>query len=576
MLHELGAVPVVADALDPDQVAEAVGAREAGGDRPPADRDCREWTCATSIAISRPPTGCGPRGPTTCSRPDRRWACGGSSRRAMQLWRVCADRAAVKTEEDPLDPKPAREMREIVAAIRHLEQAVLGAAWTEGIVLRYGAFYGPGTSLAPGARAVRADPQAQVPDRRRRWRGVVVHARRRRGRGDASRLSSTVPRRLQRRRRRPSTGRRVAAGAGARRSGAEQPMRVPRFDRARLFAGEVGVVMMTEMRGASNAKAKRELAWQPGAPELAAGVRGGMTDREHCLSSCGRCAFAIAYRMLGSVVRGRGRGAGGAAAGAPGARRRRADRVAAGVRRHRDHPAGDQRAALRARPARALRRRVAARADHHRQPTTIRPAMRRWPTRCRWRCWCCWRASRRSSGPCCCCTTCSTTGTRRSRRSSARARTTCASSPPARRRHVEQRRPRFQTTREQRDELARRFFAAAEQGDLAGLEALLAARRGADRRRRRQGTGARAIAARAQPCRAHPAQLAPPRRPPPGRVVAPRRGQRRPGSAAISTRQQRLIAVLALDIGGGQIKASARSSTPTSSRTSGQSATSHP
>lgn len=42
------------------------------------------------------------------------------------------------------------------------------------------------------------------------------------------------------------------------------------------------------------------------------------------------------------------------------------------------------------------------------------------------------------------------------------------------RRHVEQRRPRFQTTREQRDELSRRFFQAAEQGDLAGLEALLA------------------------------------------------------------------------------------------------------
>jgi RNA polymerase sigma factor (sigma-70 family) len=42
------------------------------------------------------------------------------------------------------------------------------------------------------------------------------------------------------------------------------------------------------------------------------------------------------------------------------------------------------------------------------------------------------------------------------------------------RRHVEQRRPRFQTTREQQEELARRFFAAAEQGDLAGLEALLA------------------------------------------------------------------------------------------------------
>jgi RNA polymerase sigma-70 factor (TIGR02957 family) len=42
------------------------------------------------------------------------------------------------------------------------------------------------------------------------------------------------------------------------------------------------------------------------------------------------------------------------------------------------------------------------------------------------------------------------------------------------RRHVEERRPRFQTTREQRDELAQRFFAAAQRGDLAGLEALLA------------------------------------------------------------------------------------------------------
>src|SRR5207248_2047074 len=42
------------------------------------------------------------------------------------------------------------------------------------------------------------------------------------------------------------------------------------------------------------------------------------------------------------------------------------------------------------------------------------------------------------------------------------------------RRHVEQRRPRFQTSREQRDELARRFLAAAQTGDLAGLEALLA------------------------------------------------------------------------------------------------------
>jgi nucleoside-diphosphate-sugar epimerase len=44
--------------------------------------------------------------------------------------------------------------------------------------------------------------------------------------------------------------------------GAKKPMRVPRFI-GRLFTGEVGVMMMTEIRGASNAKAKRELAWRP-------------------------------------------------------------------------------------------------------------------------------------------------------------------------------------------------------------------------------------------------------------------------------------------------------------------------
>jgi nucleoside-diphosphate-sugar epimerase len=47
--------------------------------------------------------------------------------------------------------------------------------------------------------------------------------------------------------------------------GAKQPMRVPRFI-GRLFAGEAGVVMMTDARGASNAKAKRELAWRPAHP----------------------------------------------------------------------------------------------------------------------------------------------------------------------------------------------------------------------------------------------------------------------------------------------------------------------
>jgi nucleoside-diphosphate-sugar epimerase len=58
----------------------------------------------------------------------------------------------------------------------------------------------------------------------------------------------------------------------ARTLGAKQPMRVPRFV-GRLFAGEAGVVLMTELRGASNAKAKRELAWRPAHPSWREGFR---------------------------------------------------------------------------------------------------------------------------------------------------------------------------------------------------------------------------------------------------------------------------------------------------------------
>jgi hypothetical protein len=55
----------------------------------------------------------------------------------------------VKSEDDPLDPAPPHGMRRALEAIRHLEAAVTGAEWTTGIVLRYGGFYGPGTSIAP-------------------------------------------------------------------------------------------------------------------------------------------------------------------------------------------------------------------------------------------------------------------------------------------------------------------------------------------------------------------------------------------------------------------------------------------
>jgi RNA polymerase sigma-70 factor (TIGR02957 family) len=121
------------------------------------------------------------------------------------------------------------------------------------------------------------------------------------------------------------------------------------------------------------------------------------------------------------------------------------------------------------------------------------------------------------------------------------------------RRHVKQRRPRFRTTREQRDELARRFFAAAEHGDLAGLEALLAhdveltgdgggkvpalARtlRGRNRVARTLINGIRQATARLPEMSLRPVEV-----------------NGGPG-ALILDGQQRLIGVWALDIAGGQI-----------------------
>jgi RNA polymerase sigma-70 factor (TIGR02957 family) len=120
------------------------------------------------------------------------------------------------------------------------------------------------------------------------------------------------------------------------------------------------------------------------------------------------------------------------------------------------------------------------------------------------------------------------------------------------RRHVEQRRPRFQTTREQRDELARRFFAAAEQGDLAGLEALLAH----DVELTGDGGGKVPALARSLRGRTRVARTL---------INWARLGARLPGvsfrlvevnggpGALYLDQQQRLIAVCALDIGGGQI-----------------------
>jgi nucleoside-diphosphate-sugar epimerase len=157
----------------------------------------------------------------------------------------------VKTEDDPLDPAPAAAMRQTVAAMNHLDRAVTEAG---GIALRYGNFYGdPGDGLIA---AVRARKFPIVGDGAGVWSHIHLE--------DAA--AATV---LALEHDGPAVYSIVddePAPTGvwlpelARIVGARPPQRFPRLI-ARLFAGEAAVVMATESRGASNARAKRELGW---------------------------------------------------------------------------------------------------------------------------------------------------------------------------------------------------------------------------------------------------------------------------------------------------------------------------
>ena len=263
LLRELGAEPVVANALDPDQVADAVA-------RARPEVIVHQLTSITALDMRHFDRAFALTNRLRTEGTDYLLSAG----HAMGVRRFVAQSAVyfiyartggpVKTEEDPLDPTPVRDLRQSQAAIRHLEHAVLGADWTEGVVLRYGAFYGPGTSLAPGGEQFELVRQRKFPvvgngggvwsfvhiaDAAEATMAAIEHGRR----GiynivddDPAPVAEWLP-------------------GLAETLGAKKPMRVPRFV-GQLFAGQAGVVMMTEIRGASNAKAKRELAWRPAHP----------------------------------------------------------------------------------------------------------------------------------------------------------------------------------------------------------------------------------------------------------------------------------------------------------------------
>jgi len=162
----------------------------------------------------------------------------------------------VKTEEDPLDSRPVRSAARTVAAIRHVEQTVPLRA-PEGLVLRYGSFYGPGAS-EPLLEMVRKRQMPVIGGGTGIWSFIET--------SDAA--AATL----------------AAVGRGApgiynitdsdpapvaqwlpylaKVAGAKPPLRMPAW-LGRLLAGEFVVVQMTSARGTSNQKARKVLGWEP-------------------------------------------------------------------------------------------------------------------------------------------------------------------------------------------------------------------------------------------------------------------------------------------------------------------------
>jgi nucleoside-diphosphate-sugar epimerase len=263
VLEELGAVPVVADALDAEAVADAVA-------RARPDVIVHELTAI--------PEALDTRHPDRAFELTNRLRTEGtdhllSAGRAVGVGRFVAQSnigaygftgAPVKTEEDAIDLPSTGGMRANVEAIRHLEEAVLGATWTEGVVLRYGWFYGPGTSMAPGQESYELIRRRRFPvvgDGGGVWSFIHI--------ADAAEATVAAVEHGTRGIYNVVDDEPAAVAEWlpelARQLGAGKPRRVPRWV-GRLFAGEFGVALMTELRGASNAKAKRELAWRPEHP----------------------------------------------------------------------------------------------------------------------------------------------------------------------------------------------------------------------------------------------------------------------------------------------------------------------
>jgi nucleoside-diphosphate-sugar epimerase len=258
MLRELGAEPVVVDGLDRDGIRAAVAAA-----RPDAivhemtalggDLDLRHF--ARSFAATNRLRTEGTDHLLEAARDT------GVERFVAQSyagWPAARVGGPVKTEDDPLDPHPPKQVRETLEAILRLEAVTTGAG---GIALRYGGFYGPGTGFRPGGDQWEMIKQRKFPivgDGGGVWSFAHIEDV---ASGTLAALERGTPGRIYNISDDDPAPVREWLPAVAETIGAPPPRHLPRWV-GRLL-GEHLVVMMCEVRGASNERAKRELDWAP-------------------------------------------------------------------------------------------------------------------------------------------------------------------------------------------------------------------------------------------------------------------------------------------------------------------------
>ncbi|HJQ54229.1 MAG TPA: NAD(P)-dependent oxidoreductase [Gemmatimonadaceae bacterium] len=189
-------------------------------------------------------------------------------------WPYARTGGPVKTEEDPLDSKPPENFTRTLAAIRSLEDKIRSTTFLQGIALRYGNFYGPGTAIGKRGMVVEMVRKRRLPiigggggvwsfihilDAARATLAAMT-----RGAPGIYNVVDDEPAKV-------STWLPVLAAA----VGAKPPYKIPHW-LGELLVGKNGVMMMTQIRGCSNAKAKRELGWTPVYPSWRVGFVDGL------------------------------------------------------------------------------------------------------------------------------------------------------------------------------------------------------------------------------------------------------------------------------------------------------------